>query len=74
VFCCWVSCDIAAPLAAALSRACRWHAYELAATADELTRWPSETVDLVALIRSGAQVQNAVRAATHDGADRPGSR
>ena len=44
----------AAYLSAALSRACHYHSYELAPTAAELTRWLSETADLVALLRSSA--------------------
>jgi hypothetical protein len=42
----------AAYLSAALSRACHYHPYELAPTASELTRWLTETADLVALLRS----------------------
>jgi len=41
----------AAYLAAALSRACHYHPYELAPTASELTNWLDETDDLVALLR-----------------------
>jgi hypothetical protein len=41
----------AAYLAAALSRACHYHPYELAPTASELTRWLNETADLVALLQ-----------------------
>jgi hypothetical protein len=44
----------AAYLSAALSRVCHHHPYELAPTASELTRWPNETADLVALLRSRA--------------------
>jgi hypothetical protein len=39
-------------LAAALSRACHYHPYELAPTASELTRWLSETAELVAVLRA----------------------
>jgi hypothetical protein len=39
-------------LAAALSRACHHHHYELAPTATELVRWLDETADLVALLPS----------------------
>jgi hypothetical protein len=45
----------AAYLAAALSRACHYHPYELAPTASELTRWLNETADLVSLLRSSPQ-------------------
>lgn len=41
----------AAYLYAALSRICHYHLYELAPTATELTRWLSETADLVELLR-----------------------
>lgn len=42
----------AAYLFAALSRACHYHPYELAPTAAELTRWLSETGQLVTLIQN----------------------
>jgi len=42
----------AAYLSAALSRACHYHPYELAPTAAELTRWLTETAQLVALIQA----------------------
>jgi hypothetical protein len=42
-------------LSAALSRACHYHPYELAPTATELTRWLSETADLVTLIQIRAR-------------------
>jgi hypothetical protein len=41
----------AAYLAAALSRACHYHCYELAPTAAELDRWLIETADLIGLLR-----------------------
>lgn len=41
----------AAYLAAALSRACHYHCYELAPTAAELDRWLTETADLIGLLR-----------------------
>ena len=44
----------AAYLSAALSRACHYHPYELAPIASELTRWLSETADVVALLRTRA--------------------
>jgi len=44
----------AAYLAAALSRACHYHPYELAPTASELTRWLNETADLVKVLRAHA--------------------
>jgi hypothetical protein len=42
-------------LSAALSRACHYHLYELAPTAAELTRWLSETANLVSVMRERAQ-------------------
>jgi hypothetical protein len=42
----------AAYLSAALSRACHYHPYELAPTAAELTRWLTETAQLVTLIQA----------------------
>lgn len=39
-------------LAAALSRACHYHSYELAPTATELTRWLDEAAQLITLIRA----------------------
>jgi hypothetical protein len=44
----------AAYLAAALSRACHYHPYELAPTAGELTRWLNETADLVTRLQPRA--------------------
>ncbi len=44
----------AAYLAAALSRACHYHPYELAPTAPELTRWLTETAQLVTLLHGEA--------------------
>ena len=45
----------AAYLFAALSRACHYHPYELAPTAAEITRWLSETGQLVTLIQNRAR-------------------
>ena len=51
----YVDPDVAtrtAYLAAALSRACHYHPYELAPTASELTRWLNETTDLIKVLRA----------------------
>ena len=42
----------AAYVSAALSRACHYHPYELAPTAAELTRWLTETAELVSILRA----------------------
>lgn len=42
----------AAYLSAALSRACHYHPYELAPTAPELTRWLTETAELLTSMRA----------------------
>jgi hypothetical protein len=45
----------AAYLAAALSRACHYHHYELAPTAAELNRWLTETGQLITLMQTFAR-------------------
>lgn len=45
----------AAYLAAALSRACHYHPYELAPTAAELTRWLDEAAQLVEILSDLAE-------------------